>query len=71
VPQYDSLSATTPWAVLIIDAVSLDKPVTVKFFNRLPGDPLLLGIIDNVQPALFSYDRIKRIFITRSDFMTK
>ncbi len=68
VARYDSLSLTKPWAILTVDAISLSSPCVVKFFPRLPGDRLLVGRLNENQIVLFSYDRIKEIFKTKSWF---
>lgn len=68
VARYDSLADTKPWAVLTVDAVSLTKPCTVQFAQRLPGDPLMVGTLNGNQTVLFSFDRIKEIFKIKSYF---
>ncbi len=68
VAKYDSISATQPWAVLTVDAISLSRPCTIEFFPRINGDRLMVGKLQDNQIVLFSYDRIKEIFKSRSYF---
>jgi hypothetical protein len=68
IPGYDSLSHTIPWAMITVDAVSIEKPVLIKFFKKGLHDPFILGLIDDNQLALFSYARIKEIFKNKSYF---
>ena len=68
VATYDSLSATQPWAVLTVDAISLKMPCTIEFFPKINGDRLMVGKLQDNQIVLFKYDRIKEIFKFRSFF---
>ena len=68
VAKYDSVSLTRPSAILTIDAVSMNKPFILEFFEKLSGDPLIVGKLDENQIVLFSYERIKEIFKPKSYF---
>ena len=69
VARYDSVCSTPPRIVLTLDAVNLNKPLTIKFFRRIPRDPFIAGEIGKNQRVLFSYERIKEIFKTCSYFL--
>ncbi len=68
IPKYDSLTNTIPYALLEIDALSLNKPVEIKFFVPLPGENVRLGLINDSQMCLFDQDRVRQVFKSRNDF---
>jgi hypothetical protein len=68
IPAYDSLRFTDPLMLLHIDAISLDKPLQIKFFPTLPHEEVRLGIINENEMCLFNNQRIGFIFKQRQDF---
>ena len=67
-PQYDSIYATTPYAMLRVDDTSFENPLLIKFFKM--DDDLLMPCLIGDQPVMMSTNRIKPIFKKRSDFET-
>jgi len=68
---YDSLKDTVPYALFNIDAVSLERPLQIRFFPSIPNENVRLGIINDAEMCLFRKDRIDFIFKKRKDFILK
>ncbi len=71
VEVYDSLKETKPFAVLLVNSLGMDEPVNIEFYSQLPGDNVIMGVLQNRQMCLFSSERIKALFLKREDLMVR
>lgn len=67
-PTYDSLIHTEPYAHFRIDALGLRDRVNIDFFKAVPGEKVMLGVLNQDQMCLFSRQRIGTVFKKRSYF---
>lgn len=70
IPAYDSLKTSKPFAELSVNSLGLKEPLTIRFFQQLPGEQVVLGILNDGQMCLFSTRRIGHLFKTKDDFTT-
>lgn len=68
---YERLLKTEPLAYLSIEDIDDRKNNRITFYNRLKGDRMIMGKLDNGQVALFEYKRIRNIFKKKSHFERK
>ncbi len=68
--KYDSLSNTSPEALLTIKDAMDSRSGIIEFFPVLKGDNVMLGRKDSTQLMLFEFRRIKDIFIKKEDFIS-
>ena len=71
VKAYDSLKKTKPFARLEVNSLGMKDPVNIIFYNQLPGDNVIMGLLQGQQMCLFSSVRLSSIFITRKDLIAK
>jgi len=71
VGAYDSLKKTKPFARLKVNSLGMNEPVDIEFYPQLPGDNVIMGILQNHQMCLFSSKRIERIFKKKADFIAR
>jgi hypothetical protein len=69
--SYKRLLKTEPLAYLSIEDIDDRKNNRITFYNRLKGDRMIMGKLDNGELALFEYKRIRNIFKKKSDFENK
>jgi hypothetical protein len=69
--SYKKLLKTEPLAYLSIEDIDDRKNNRITFYNRLKGDRMIMGKLDNGELALFEYKRIRNIFKKKSDFENK
>lgn len=67
---YDSLLKTPPYAGFFFDNMG-DGLVTITFYNKIPGENMILGVTGNGEYALFNYKRIAGIFRVKKYFVKK
>jgi hypothetical protein len=71
IKAYDSLIKTEPFTRLTVNSTGMKEPVVIDFFQPLPGENVMLGILNNVQMCLFSTKRIHVIFKEKDHFILK
>ena len=71
VAAYDSLKETKPFALLEVNSLGMDEPVNIKFHDQLPGDNVIMGVLNDQQMCLFSSNRLGPIFIKREDLSAR
>jgi len=69
--SYYKLLETEPIAYLSVEDIDDRKNNRIMFYNRLQGDQMIMGKLDNGEIALFNYKRIRKIFIKKSNFSIK
>ena len=65
---YDSLTKTIPSAELTLQAVGLEKMISIRFYHPLPNEKVQLGVINDTDMCLFGNQRISYLFKKRQDF---
>jgi hypothetical protein len=71
VGAYDSLKDTKPFALLTVNSLGMDKPVIIEFYSQLPGDNVIMAVLQDEQMCLFSSNRIRHVFINREDLIAR
>ena len=67
-PRYDSLSYTSPFAVLSVKEIGESNPARILFYPPLENENMILGKVGDDQLALFDLQRISYLFKTPNDF---
>jgi hypothetical protein len=68
IPSYDSLKNSEPFAHLIVNSLGMEDPVSITFFHKLPGENVMLGLLNDHQMCLFKTQRIQSIFQKKKYF---
>lgn len=71
VEAYDSLKETKPFALLKVNSLGMDKPVNIEFYSQIPGDNVIMAVLQDEQMCLFSSNRIRPVFINREDLIVR
>ena len=69
-PRYDSLSGTTPLAILSVQEIGSPQANQVVFFRPLPKEAVLLGM-SGQQLVLFDQRRISQVLRRRDSFLAE
>jgi len=69
IDSYDSLKGTKPFLNISIDYLGLGNPTEISLYNRISGENVILGLINNDQMCLFNYNRILFLFKKKQDFI--
>jgi len=71
VEAYDSLKETKPFAILIVNSLGMNEPAIIKFYDQLPGDNVVMGVLQERQMCLFSTSRLRPIFMRKEDLVAR
>ena len=61
------------WTMLLAVSsfVGMDEAVKIEFYDQLPGDNVIMGILKDEQMCLFSTNRLRPIFIKQEDLIVR
>jgi len=71
ITSYDSLKNFKPFAQLLVNSLGMKDPVMIDFYDQLPGENVMLGVLNEGQMCLFSTKRIQIIFKQKKHFKHK
>jgi hypothetical protein len=68
---FDSLRKTKPFVQLFVNTLGMKDEVRIDFYEQLPGENVMLGVINGSQMCLFNTQRIQSIFKKKKHFTFK
>lgn len=71
IPLYDSLINTKPFVEMYVNSLGMKDPVKIIFFEKQPGENVMLGLLNDNQMCLFNVNRIRIIFQKKEYFTYK
>jgi hypothetical protein len=69
IESYDSLKKTNPFLNISIDYLGLEHPTEISFYRGIPGENVILGLVNKEQMCLFNQNRISFLFKRKQDFI--